>query len=50
MDAIYNGLIYEVTGVEGGGVDLSYIGRMMLILLGMYVISTISPFFKDFIA
>ena len=36
---IFEGLVEKVTGVDGGGIDFDYIARILLILVGLYVIS-----------
>lgn len=45
---IYKGLVGKVTG-SGVGIDFEYIGRILLILLGLYVISTLLSFVQGFI-
>lgn len=46
---IFNGLIDKVKGVEGAGIDFEGIGRILLIILGLYVISTIFSFIQGYI-
>lgn len=45
---IFEGLVGKVTG-SGVGIDFEYIGRILLILLGLYVISTLFSFVQGFI-
>lgn len=46
---IFNGLIDKVNGVEGAGIDFEEIGRILLIILGLYVVSTIFSFIQGYI-
>jgi ATP-binding cassette subfamily B protein len=46
---IFNGLIDKVKGVEGAGIDFEEIGRILLIILGLYVVSTIFSFIQGYI-
>jgi len=46
---IFNGLIDKVKGVEGAGIDFEEIGRILLMILGLYVISTIFSFIQGYI-
>ncbi|WP_346928720.1 ABC transporter ATP-binding protein [Clostridium sp.] len=45
---IFEGLVGKITG-SGVGIDFEYIGRILLILLGLYVISTLFSFVQGFI-
>lgn len=45
---IFEGLVGKVTG-SGAGIDFEYIGGILLILLGLYVISTLLSFVQGFI-
>lgn len=45
---IFEGLVGKITG-SGAGIDFEYIGRILLILLGLYVISTLFSFVQGFI-
>ncbi|MFR1709372.1 MAG: ABC transporter ATP-binding protein [Clostridium sp.] len=45
---IFKGLVGKITG-SGVGIDFEYIGRILLILLGLYIISTIFSFVQGFI-
>lgn len=44
---LFNGLIAKVTGT--GGIDFEKIGRILLVLLGLYVISAVLSFIQGFI-
>ena len=46
---IFNGLIDKVKGVEGAGIDFEEIGRILLIILSLYVVSTIFSFIQGYI-
>ena len=46
---IFNGLIDKVKGVEGAGIDFEEIGRILLIILGLYVVSTIFSFIQGYV-
>lgn len=39
-EAIIDGVMEMVSGVPGGGIDFVYVGRILLILLGMYLLSS----------
>lgn len=47
--AIFNGLISKISGVEGGGIDFHYIGRIILILMGLYLLSSLFSYIQGFI-
>jgi ATP-binding cassette subfamily B protein len=47
--AIFEGLINKVTTVDGAGIDFEYIGRIVLLLLGLYVISAIFSLVQGFV-
>ncbi len=47
-DELQNGLMKQISGVEGG-IDFGYIGRIILILVALYVISSAFMFFQGFI-
>jgi ATP-binding cassette subfamily B multidrug efflux pump len=38
---IFEGVMAKITHVEGAGIDFPYIGRIVLLLLGLYVISAL---------
>lgn len=46
-DTLYEGLVKKINGT--GGIDFDKIGRILLILLGLYVISVIFQFIQGFI-
>lgn len=46
---IFEGLISKVSGIEGGGIDFGYIGNVIMILLGLYIISAIFSYIQGFI-
>lgn len=47
--AIFEGLINKVTTVDGDGIDFEYIGRIVLLLLGLYIISAIFSLVQGFV-
>ena len=49
INAIFDGLVSKITGVEGGGIDFDYIGKIMIFLLGLYIISAIFSFIQGYI-
>lgn len=46
---LFEGLVSKVSGVEGAGIDFNYIGRIVLILIGLYGISALFSFVQGFI-
>ena len=46
-DALFNGLKDKIQGI--GGIDFTYIGKILLILLGLYFISAIMQFIQGLI-
>ena len=46
--AIFEGLIEKVSGVPGGGIDFGYIGKIILILIGIYLSSTLFSLIQGF--
>ena len=46
---IFTGLMEKVQGVAGGGIDFTSIGRTILLLLGLYLISALFSFIQSFI-
>lgn len=46
---IFEGLIRKVSNQGNAGVDFNYIGKVLLILLGLYVISALFSFVQSFI-
>lgn len=45
---IFEGLVGKVTG-SGVGIDFSYVGKILIFLLGLYVISAIFGFIQSFV-
>ncbi|MEG1149603.1 MAG: ABC transporter ATP-binding protein, partial [Niameybacter sp.] len=45
---IFEGLVSKVTG-QGAGIDFNFIGRILIFLLVLYVISTIFAYLQGFI-
>ena len=39
--ALFEGLVSKVTGQAGAGIDFGYIGQIVIVLLVLYVISTV---------
>lgn len=46
---IFEGLVRKVSNQGNAGIDFNYIGRVLLILLGLYVISALFSFVQSFI-
>ncbi|GAA0712699.1 ABC transporter ATP-binding protein [Paraclostridium ghonii] len=46
---IFQGLVRKVSNQGNAGIDFDYIGRIILILLGLYIISAIFAFIQSFI-
>src|SRR5438270_6430638 len=46
---LFEGLIAKFRGVPGAGVDFGYIGMILLILLGLYIISAIFMYVQQYI-
>lgn len=46
---IFNGLVDKLSGVEGGGIDFDSIARILLILIGLYLISLLFSFIQGYI-
>ncbi len=46
---LFNGIVAKVMHVPGASVDFSYIGRIAIILLGLYVLSAIFSFLQGYI-
>ena len=46
-DALYDGLVAKIAGT--GGIDFEKIGRILLILLGLYIISAVFQFIQGYI-
>jgi ATP-binding cassette, subfamily B, multidrug efflux pump len=46
---IFEGLISKISGVEGGGIDFEYIGNIIMLLMGLYVLSALFSYIQGFI-
>ena len=46
---IFNGLIAKVSGVEGGGINFDKVGKILLFLVGLYVVSAIFSFVQGIV-
>jgi ATP-binding cassette subfamily B protein len=46
---IFQGLTEKVSGNKGAGIDFDYISKIILILLGLYIISSLLSFIQGFI-
>lgn len=46
---LFEGLVEKVSGVEGAGINFKTIGKILLFLLGLYIISAIFSFIQGFI-
>ncbi len=46
---IFEGLVEKVSGVPGGGIDFSYIGNIILILIVIYLLSTLFSLIQGFV-
>lgn len=46
---IFEGVVSKVTDPNGAGIDFDYIGKIAIILIGLYIISTILSFVQGFI-
>ncbi len=46
---IFEGLVEKLRGVPGASIDFTYIGRVLLILAGLYVISAIFNYIQQYI-
>lgn len=46
---IFNGLIGKVQGTADAGIDFEYIGRILILLLGLYLISAAFSFIQGFV-
>lgn len=46
---LFEGLVQKVTGVKGAFIDFNYIGRIIVLLLGLYVISAIFSFIQGYV-
>jgi len=46
---IYKGLVSKISGVNSGGIDFEYILSLVLLLVGLYVISSLFSYIQGFI-
>ncbi|KOR26625.1 ABC transporter ATP-binding protein [Clostridium sporogenes] len=46
---LFEGLVQKVTGVKGAFIDFNYIGRIIVLLLALYVISAIFSFIQGYV-
>ena len=46
--ALFEGLISKVTGQSGSGIDFGYIGQIVIVLLVLYIISTVFSLIQGF--
>lgn len=46
---LFEGLVSKVTDVGSSGIDFEYIGKILLILLGLYIISALFSFIQGYI-
>lgn len=46
---LFEGLVSKVSGVAGASIDFEYIGKILLLLLGLYVISSVFSFIQGYI-
>lgn len=46
---IFEGLVEKVSGVPGGGIDFGYIGNIILILIVIYLLSTLFSLIQGFV-
>lgn len=47
---IFEGLVAKIAGLPGGGIDFGYLGNIILILIGLYLLSAFFSFVQGFIA
>ena len=46
---IFEGLVAKIAGLPGGGIDFGYLGNIILILIGLYLLSAFFSFVQGFI-
>lgn len=46
---LFEGLVSKVMGTEGAGIDFEYIGRIIVILIGLYLASALFMFIQGYI-
>ncbi len=49
VNKLYEGLISKVQGITGAAIDFGYIGNILMILIGLYLVSTLFGFIQGFI-
>src|SRR5699024_7257626 len=46
---IFEGVIAKLSGIPGGGIDFGYIGNIILMLIGLYLLSALFSLIQGFI-
>ena len=46
---IFEGLVSKISGVAGAGIDFDYIAKILIILIGLYLISSLFSFIQGYI-
>ena len=46
---LFEGLVNKVSGIEGATIDFDYIGRIIILLVGLYLISALFSFIQGYI-
>lgn len=46
---IFEGLVAKVSGAAGAGIDFDSIGKILLTLIGLYILSAIFSFIQGFV-
>ena len=46
---LFEGLVSKVSGIEGATIDFDYIGRIIILLVGLYLISALFSFIQGYI-
>ncbi len=49
VNKLFEGLVSKVSGIEGAGIDFGYIGNILMLLLGLYLVSALFGFIQGFI-
>ena len=47
--ALFEGLVSKITGKAGAGIDFNYIGKIIVLLLALYIVSTVFSIVQGFI-
>ena len=47
--ALFEGLVSKITGKAGAGIDFNYIGKIIILLLALYIVSTVFSIVQGFI-